>query len=133
MISPANLPLYFQANHRQTQFLSSGNGCQFTFTASGVQMALRQPRASAATAEMRFLGASPAAQIHGGGELFGKVNYLIGNDRSKWQTGLPTFGGVRVAGLYSGINLLFHGNQRQLEYDFAVAPGANAGAIKMRF
>lgn len=133
MISSANLPLYFQANHRQTQFLSSGNGCQFKLTASSVQMALRESRSRAATAEMRFLGASPVAQIRGGGELFGKVNYLIGNDRSKWQTGLPTFGSVRVAGLYPGINLLFHGNHRQLEYDFAVAPGADASTIKMRF
>ena len=82
---------------------------------------------------MRFVGENPAAQIHGGSEMSGKVNYLIGNDASKWQTGLPTFGNVQVTELYPGINMVFHGNQRQLEYDFTIAPGANPESIKMQF
>lgn len=132
-ISPASLPLYFQANNDQTEFLSSGNGCQFTVSASGVQMTLRESAARAATAQMRFAGANAAAQLHGGGEMTGKINYLIGNDSSKWQTGLSTFGNVQVTELYPGINMVFHGNQRQLEYDFTIAPGANLNAIKMQF
>jgi len=132
-ISPANLALYFEASPNQTEFLSSGNGYQFTITASGVQISLRESSARAATAQMRFAGADPAAQIHGGDEMPGKINYLIGNDRSKWQTGLPTFGNVQVTELYRGINMVFHGNQRQLEYDFSIAPGANPDAIKMQF
>ncbi|HEV2454741.1 MAG TPA: hypothetical protein VGY98_10785, partial [Verrucomicrobiae bacterium] len=124
-ISPANLPLYFEANQNQTAFLSSGNGYQFDISASGVQMTLRESSRRAATAQMRFTGANPAARILGANEMSGKINYLIGNDSSKWQTGLPTFGNVQVMELYPGINLLFHGNQRQLEYDFAIAPGAD--------
>src|SRR5580698_3656229 len=65
--------------------------------------------------------------------MIGKINYLIGNDSSKWHTGLSTFGNVQVTELYPGINLVFHGNQRQLEYDFAIAPGANPNVIKMQF
>ncbi|HEV2331238.1 MAG TPA: SBBP repeat-containing protein [Verrucomicrobiae bacterium] len=132
-ISLANLPLYFEANPNQTEFLSSGNGYQFTISASGVQMSLRESSARAATARMRLAGANPAAQIHGGDEMRGKVNYLIGNDPGKWQTGLATFGNVLVTELYPGINMVFHGNQRQLEYDFKIAPGANPNAIKMQF
>ena len=132
-ISPANLPLYFESNHNQTEFLSSGNGCQFAISASGVRMTLRDSKERVATAQMRFVGANSAAQIAGGGEMSGKVNYLIGNDSSKWQTGLPTFANVQVTQLYPGINMVFHGNQRQLEYDFAIAPGANPNAVKMRF
>ncbi len=133
MISPASLPLYFQANSAQTEFLSSGNGYQFAISASGVQMALRESRDHAATAQMRFAGGNPAAQIHGAGEMPGKINYLIGNDPSKWQTDLPTFANVQVSELYPGINMIFHGNQRQLEYDFTIAPGADPNAIKMQF
>src|SRR5580698_2809847 len=105
-ISPASLPLYFQANNDQTEFLSSGNGCQFTIAASGVRMALRESGARAATAQMRFIGENGGAQIHGGGEMIGKINYLIGNDSSKWHTGLSTFGNVQVTELYPGINLV---------------------------
>ncbi|HEX3626985.1 MAG TPA: SBBP repeat-containing protein [Verrucomicrobiae bacterium] len=132
-ISPSNLPLYFEANQNQTEFLSSGNGFQFTISASGVQMSLRESRAHAAIAQMQFAGANAEAQIHGGNEMSSKINYLIGNDPSKWQTGLPTFGNVQVTELYPGINMVFHGNRRQLEYDFDIAPGANSDAIKMQF
>ena len=132
-ISPANLPLYFEANNSQTEFLSSGNGCQFAISASGVRMALRESKVQVTTAQMRFVGANPEAQIAGNGDLPGKVNYLIGSDSSKWQTGLPTFANVQVTQLYPGINMVFHGNQRQLEYDFTIAPGANPDVVKMRF
>ncbi|HTV41550.1 MAG TPA: SBBP repeat-containing protein [Candidatus Sulfotelmatobacter sp.] len=132
-ISPARLPLYFEANNSQTEFLSSGNGCRFAISASGVRMSLRESKTRAATAQMRFVGANSAAQIAGGGKLSGKVNYFIGNDPSKWQIGLSTFANVQVTQLYPGINMVFHGNQRQLEYDFTVAPGANPDAVEMRF
>ncbi|HEY1790104.1 MAG TPA: SBBP repeat-containing protein [Verrucomicrobiae bacterium] len=132
-ISPANLPLYFEANNDQTEFLASGNGYQFAISSSGVQMSLRETGARVAAAQMWFAGANDGAQIRGGGEMPGKVNYFVGNDSSKWQTGLSTFGKVQVTEVYPGIDLVFHGNQRQLEYDFAIAPGANPNAIKMQF
>src|SRR5438445_3007099 len=37
------------------------------------------------------------------------------------------------SGIYSGIDLSYYGNQRQLEYDFMVAPGASPNAIKLAF
>ncbi len=43
------------------------------------------------------------------------------------------FSKVQVSEIYPGIDLVFHGNQQQLEYDFDIAPGANPGAIKMHF
>jgi len=33
----------------------------------------------------------------------------------------------------SGVNLIYYGNQQQLEYDFDIAPGANPQAIAMHF
>jgi hypothetical protein len=57
------------------------------------------------------------------------VNYLIGNDPKKWHTGITTFGKVNFAQVYPGVDLVFYGNQRQLEYDFVVAPGADPSRI----
>ena len=132
-ISPLNLPLYFEANNDQTEFLSRGNGYQFLISASGARLALRDSGANPATAQMQFPGANANAQIHGDSELPGKINYLIGDVPSKWQTSLPTFSKVQITGIYPGINLVFHGNGQQLEYDFAIAPGANPDAIKIHF
>lgn len=131
-VSPFALPLYFEANKNQTEFLSSGSDYQFFISPTSVQIALRES-SHTATARMEFVGANAHAQIRGLEALPDKVNYLIGNDPSQWQTGLATFPKVRVSEIYPGINLVFHGNQRRLEYDFAVHPGANPNAIKIRF
>ena len=46
---------------------------------------------------------------------------------------MQTYSKVRYRGLYRGIDLIFYGNQEQLEYDLVVAPGANPNRIKMSF
>lgn len=82
---------------------------------------------------MSLVGASEGARVEGLNELEGKVNYLIGNDPAQWRTNIPTFGRVRYAEVYPGIDVVYYGNQKQLEYDFVVAPGRDALAIKLRF
>ena len=44
---------------------------------------------------------------------------------------MPTYSKVKYEGVYPGVDLVYYGNQGQLEYDFVVSPGADAGAIKM--
>src|SRR6185295_12322966 len=69
----------------------------------------------------------------GVGGLPGKVNSFIG-DPSQWRTNIPTFRSVAYDDVYRGIDLVYYGStQRQLEYDFMVAPGANPGAIRLAF
>jgi len=78
---------------------------------------------------MKLRNANPAASITGADELAGKSNYFIGNDPAKWRTNVPTYAKVKYVGIYSGIDLVYYGNQRQLEYDFIVAPGADPRRI----
>ena len=78
---------------------------------------------------MELLGANSAPEFQGLQELPGKVNYLIGKDQASWHTNVALFSEVQVTKVYPGVDLLFHGDQRQLEYDFVVAPGADAGRI----
>ena len=67
---------------------------------------------------------APIRRRHrGDAELPGKINYLIGNDPAQWHSGVAIFAKVRVEELYPGINLVYYGNQQQLEYDFTIAPG----------
>ncbi len=78
-----------------------------------------------------FIGANRAARVTGVDELPGKANYLLGSDPRKWQTGVPTYSKVKYEGLYPGIDLVFYSNQRQLEYDLVVSPGADPRAIAL--
>jgi len=153
----AQLPLRFEANRGQAdpqvKFLSRGSGYTFFLTSEEAVMVLRsapaakgdQTRPEAALARapsreeperqtvlrMRMVGANPAPKVDGLDALAGKNNYFLGNDPQKWRTGVPNFAKVKYAGIYPGIDLVFHGNQRQLEYDFVVAPGADPGAIQL--
>ena len=76
-----------------------------------------------------WLGANSATEFQGLRELPGKVNYLIGKDQAAWHTNVALFSEVQVTDVYPGVDLLFHGDQQRLEYDFVVAPGADPGRI----
>ena len=131
------MPLYFEANRGQAehsaQFLARGRDSQFLISPTEAQIVLHKEAAGPETVRMQFVGANPQAQIRGDAELPGKVNYLVGNDPAQWHTGVPTFAKVRVEEIYPGMGLVYYGNAQQLEYDFKVAPGADPGAIKIRF
>src|SRR5437867_2212735 len=81
---------------------------------------------------MKLVGANQAAKVTALDELPGKSNYFIGTDPKKWRTDVPTYGKVKYEGVYPGVDLVYYGNQRQLEYDFVVAPGADPKAIALK-
>jgi hypothetical protein len=80
---------------------------------------------------LKLVGANPAAKVKGLEELPGKSNYFIGNDPKKWRTNVPNYAKVQYQGVYPGVDLGYYGNQRQLEYDFVVAPGADPNVIRL--
>jgi hypothetical protein len=82
---------------------------------------------------MQLIGTAANARMAGGSALPGKVNYLIGNDSSRWKTNIPTYAKVVYRGIYPGVDLSYYGNQYKLEYDFIVAPGADPSKIAIGF
>ncbi|MEY2564542.1 MAG: hypothetical protein QOH88_2735 [Verrucomicrobiota bacterium] len=82
---------------------------------------------------LQFEGANSSPLISGKDELPGRVNSFIGNDPSHWQSNIPTFGRVQYDTLYRGVDLVYHGNQQRLEYDFVVQPGADYRQIALRY
>src|ERR1019366_4174571 len=88
--------------------------------------------ASVDTLRMSLIGANPEANAVGLARQPGVVSYFIGNDPKNWRSGIPTYGKVKYPQIYPGVDLVFYGNQRQLEYDFVVAPGADPNRIAWR-
>jgi hypothetical protein len=82
---------------------------------------------------MRLVGARPAPEMVAGRELPGKSSYFLGNDPSKWRRDVPQFSHVSYRDVYPGVDLMFHDSQQELEFDFAVAPQANAHKIALEF
>lgn len=85
------------------------------------------------TIKLNFINSNTTPNVIGLEKLLGQTNYLIGNDQRKWRTAISNYGKVKYENLYSGIDLIYYGNQGQLEYDFVVAPRADPSLIKMNF
>ncbi|MCW5835086.1 MAG: SBBP repeat-containing protein, partial [Labilithrix sp.] len=64
-------------------------------------------------------------------ELVTKVNYFTGADPSKWRTDVPTYAKVTYPSVLDGVDLVYHGEDGALEYDFVVAPGAPVESVAM--
>ena len=133
------LPMAFEANRGQSDsqvlFQARGQGYGLYLTAYEAVLSLmgdrglRQP----AVLRMRLAGSNPETGVSGLEALPGKVNYVIGKDRTKWRTDIATFGKVRYANVYPGIDLVYYGTGRQLEFDFILKPGARPEKILMDF
>ena len=82
---------------------------------------------------MNLVGGDSTARALAQQPLPGVVNYLMGRDPAAWHTNMPTFGRVGYAGVYPGIDVAYHGDQGQMEYDFTVGPGAKPEAIALAF
>jgi hypothetical protein len=86
-----------------------------------------------AVLRMKLLGANLEPRVSGENPLPGKSHYLIGDDPKQWRTNVAHYAKVKYQQTYPGIDLVYYGNQRQLEYDFIVAPHANPQQIRLGF
>lgn len=132
------LPLHFEANRGQAEprvkYISRGNRHALYLTGTETVLALHNETTGRdAVLQLKMVGANPAPEVTGEDELPGRVNYFRGRDQRQWQQDVPTFARVSYAGVYPGIDAVYYGNQRQLEYDFNVAAGADPAQIKLRF
>jgi hypothetical protein len=149
------LPLSFEANSGQTdksvKFLSRGGGYELYLTGTEAVLALRHPVSDLVrpglqrkmqsihefepsdVVRMQLAGASSKAYPMGEEQLPGKANYFVGNDPARWYTDVPTYAKVRYCDVYPGVDLVYYGNQHQLEYDFVVAPRAVTKPIQLKF
>ena len=107
------LPMSFELNQGQTdeqvKFMCRGSGYSVFLNSGEVVTALRKPLVDEKSAKsqpaesrkqemttdtvlgMKFVGGNPQPLVAGVDELPGKVNYLIGNDPTKWNTDIPTY------------------------------------------
>ncbi|MBW1855721.1 MAG: SBBP repeat-containing protein, partial [Deltaproteobacteria bacterium] len=80
-----------------------------------------------------FINANKSPEVIPIGHTEHKVNYLKGNDKSKWQTNIQTSGAVLYRELYPQIDLKVYGIEKQIEYDFVVKPGGEVSNISFEY
>jgi hypothetical protein len=150
--------LSFEANRGQTdplvKFMARGKGSTIYLTADSATVVatsmppipsgraaaisnriakpeLAQMKASALT--MRFTGAAHRGRVEGENRLPGMTNYFVGKDPARWHSAIPNYARVRYRNVYPGVDVVYYGQQRELEFDLELAPKANPSNIKMQF
>ena len=145
--SYGKVPLSFEPNRGQTspavQWVARGP--EYALFLSGHDAVLElnsitppagitdRPKIYSSAVRMNLLGATTALKASGERQQAGTANYFTGSDPAKWQHEVPNFEKVRLSGVYPGIDLVYYGRQGRLEYDFVVAPGADAAKIMLKF
>lgn len=129
----ARVPLAFAPDAAGSGFVARGKGYALTLRGGGAAVTLaRGTHPAAARLTVALAGARRDMRPSGARLLPGRVNYLVG-PRSRWRTGVRTFSRVHYAAAWRGIDAVFYGTASQLEYDFVVAPGADAARIGVTF
>jgi Beta-propeller repeat len=163
VLQPLNSQLVFEPNRGQApanvQWLARGSGFNIALGTDGASVeyhdavpaaAVAAPVAKTSSAlltmkvspkrlapkvsvvKMHLTGGS-SWKAEGTNPTGGTSNYFLGKKREAWHTNIPQYAQVKVAGAYEGIDMVFHGNQSSLEYDFVVAPGADPKRIQLEF
>ncbi len=125
--APANLPLFFERPAGAARWTARGESYLFSIGPADVEVSLGQERL-----RVRFAGANAKTSLEGLDPLPGKVNYLIGSDPKRWLRNLPTYARVRAKRLYPGADVVWYGNQGQLEYDLELEAGADPTSMAMQ-
>lgn len=132
-----HLPMVFEPNQGQTdsrvKFLAHGANYGLFLTANEAVLALHKSPKQTSVLRMALVNANAHAVIVGDDKLPGKSNYFIGNDPTQWHRDIPQFARVGYREVYPGVDLVYYGKQGRLEYDFEVAPGADAHQVALRF
>ncbi len=151
-LAMSRLPLIFEANRGQTdgqvKFLSRGAGYNFYITPTASYLALARLPESAKQGQkaqklpegapvsrlkMSLVGGNPKANIRHDGDQLGLSNYFIGNKPENWVTDVPSFGRVLCEDVWKGVDLVYYGNQQELEHDFILDPGVSPKTVRLEY
>ncbi len=134
-VTQTPLPLVFEANRGQAapdvKFFTRAGGATLSLTSR--EAVLTRTHSPGSDLRMKLAGTQGVPTVEGVGELPGRVNYFRSRDPKAWHTNVRTYARVRYREVYPGIDLVYYGNQGQLEYDFVVHPGAQPRSIRLAF
>jgi uncharacterized repeat protein (TIGR01451 family) len=144
----AKIPLSFEANQGQAdprvRFISRGSNHALFLSPAESVLVLNAPEVKSgagskktipvkrrrAALRISLVNTNPSTMVEGIDELPGKTNYFIGKDSSRWRSNIPNYSRVQYRGVYPGVDLIYYGNPRGIEFDFVVTPGADYRKIQ---
>src|SRR5579864_4063800 len=131
----SKLSLDFESNQGQAdsraRYLARGAGYAVALEENGsARLALGSSASNIHALDLQLLHAQ-RSHPRGIGPNTATSNYFIGNSPERWKTHIAHYNKVLYPGVYPGIDLLYHGNQKRLEHDFIISPGADPDRITL--
>jgi beta-propeller repeat-containing protein/centrosomal CEP192-like protein len=128
------LPLSFEATASPAHYLARNGSYAVLIGAGQSSVAVKEAKSGKhQTLRFAFENANPAAKLEAMEPQPGVTNYYLGHDASKWRLGVQSYGRLRSAGVYPGVDVVYYGDHRRLEFDYVVAPKADPSAIVLSF
>jgi hypothetical protein len=131
------VPFSFEPNRGQVKtgvdFIARGPGYLFLLDSTQATMQLTSTEGRSAAIRIDILGGNDSSKCDAMSKRSGESNYFIGNEPASWIRNVPQFTRVQCSSVYPGIDVVYYGNERKLEYDFVVSPGADPEQISLRF
>ena len=130
----ADLPVSFEPNLGQ-----AGGDVRFLARAAQYTLYLTESAAvfrgngTGGEVRMEFAGGNRTAKLEALDSLPGISNYFLGSQSSQWRTNIPNYARIAWRNVYPGIDLILYGRERQVEYDWVIAPGADPRRIRVKF
>ena len=134
------LPFSFVANEGQwsdaARFVARRVGVVARFERDAIVLALEPGRADAAergvVVRLAFEGADAAATVEGRERQRALHHYFLGRDPASWRTNVPSFSQLLYRGLKPGVDVRVRAAACGLEYDVALAAGADLASFVVR-
>jgi hypothetical protein len=128
------LPLSFEPTADASRFVAHSGGYSVAVEAREALVVVNDAKSGMSKAlHLGFAKATTGGALEPLDPQKSVTHYYIGNDPAKWRLGVKNYAKVRAAGVYPGIDVVYYGDHRHLEFDFDVAPKADPTAIELSF
>jgi hypothetical protein len=129
----ASLPLRFEplaSAEGDAAFLARGASYAMIVSRNGARLVFDGPIEPPSPIDIRFIDADRAAVVAGVGDTATRVHRLRRGGRA--DVDVTAYERIAVTRLYPGIDVVFHGDGRELEYDVVVEPGGDPSRFAFR-
>src|SRR5947207_7765811 len=129
----ARLPMSFEPAQTSGRFVATGGSYRVSIGANDSYVAINNGVSGPKpTLHFAFENANPTAWLEGIEPLPGMINYYRGQDSRNWRLGIKSYAKIQAKSVYPGIDVVYYGDHRRLEFDFVVATGADPKAIALK-
>src|SRR5450631_4828206 len=112
------VPLSFEQNQGQAdqaiRFMARTGHYRLFLTNHGTVLKVAGQKGLDAVLRTTLVGANPVSEIEGIDKRTWTTNYIVGS-QSDWKSAVPNFARVKYTAVYPGVDLIYHGEQQQLE------------------